>query len=353
MKERLLENLVCPLSQSALRIEEGRSDGDEIVTGKLVSVDDDKLTYPIVDGVPYLLTETQGQDVEQTLDVFGGEWQTFADWGWIDDPGSDPDVLLQYDSGLSSDSAHDFLLKTGHIASGVTEPELGAVVLDGGCGNGRFSREAAKYAQRVIAVDASDAVHAAYTNMKKHGIDNVDVIRGSTLNLPLRGASLDYAFSIGVLQHTGDAPKMVSELTRVVKSKHRISINCYGTGNWLYEWLDAFTRRRTTKMSDRKKIEFAQRWAARSRRLALGGPIARSLNRKWRRRMVVRTTDIQMYDWYAPEIAEHYSADDVRGFLAANQLKVVAANYPIHEAGYDDGARRRVAGAFCLLLEKS
>lgn len=69
--------------------------------------------------------------------------------------------------------------------------------------------------------------------------------------------------------------------------------------------------------------------------------------------MCLRPTFIQMYDWYAPELADHYAPDELRGIFSNLKLRILAATHPIHKPDYSDVKRRRSAGSYCFLLEKN
>lgn len=354
MQDWLLQLLRCPITGGHLEVAELRErKGEHVMEGTLHVVGEPKIKYQVFRGVPNLMPEAEtDSETRQTLDVFGGEWKDFADWGWVDDPGPNREDALRFDSGLSRDSERDFLKKTGHQAFREMTPRLGRLAIDCGCGNGRFSREAAKYAEKVVAIDASVAAEVAFDNMRRHGIDNVGVVRCSVHNLPFSDEIFDYAFSIGVLQHTGNASRQFREMARVIPLGQRLSVNCYGTGTLIYETVDSFLRRRTTKLSQEEKLKFADRLARLDRRLLMGGRSLRKLEKFLRRLIVIRPTLVQMYDWYAPETAEHYEPEDLRRFFDENGLRVLAATYPVTADDYDDAARKRNAGSYCFLLEK-
>lgn len=354
MQPWLLDLLRCPSTGSRLTVAESTvTDGEHLIEGKLRTEGENPLVYTVSSGVPNLMEPATGDSVVQTLDVFGTEWRDFANWGWIDDPGPTRADALAHDSGLSSDSAATFLRKTGHAASGNLSPDLGRLVIDCGCGNGRFSREAAKYAERVVAIDASIAAEVAFENMRRHGIANVGVVRASVLDLPLADGCADYAFSIGVLQHTGNAPRMIAEMARIIPPGHHVSINCYGKGSALYEAIDARIRKYTTKMDQASKLDFARKIANFDRKLLLGPAPLRFLEKRLRRMVVLRPTVVQMYDWYAPEIAEHYAPDDLKPLFAGNGLEIVAATHRITDPGYSDRRRKRRADPYSFLLRRA
>jgi SAM-dependent methyltransferase len=78
----------------------------------------------------------------------------------------------------------------------------GRVVVDAGCGKGRHLRLAARYgAREVIGMELGLAVEVARRNTVD--LDNVHVVQGDLTRPPLRPASVDVIYSIGVLHHLG------------------------------------------------------------------------------------------------------------------------------------------------------
>lgn len=189
--------------------------------------------------------------------------------------------------------------------------------------------------------------------MRKHEIDSVGVVRASVLELPIADAAVDYTFSIGVMQHTGNGPQMVSEMARIVPKGHNVSLNCYGTGTETYEKIDAAIRARTTKMSQEDKMRFANRIAKTHRGILKMGALGRMIDRQLHKYMCIRPTLVQMYDWYAPAIAHHYDPEQLSRVFSENGLEVIAANFPFHKAGYSDEKRKKRATAFNMLLRKT
>src|SRR3954470_23757052 len=76
----------------------------------------------------------------------------------------------------------------------------GRLVLDAGCGMGRYARVAAAAGARVVGIDLSEAVRAA-RDLTGDG-PPVDLVRGDLLRPPLADGRFDHIYSIGVLDHT-------------------------------------------------------------------------------------------------------------------------------------------------------
>ena len=88
--------------------------------------------------------------------------------------------------------------ETGWSPSDLT----GKLVLEAGCGAGRFTRILAELGARVVAFDYSAAVDAAHEN--NGHFPNVVFLQCDIFDMPFRAGAFDYVFCHGVLQHTPD-----------------------------------------------------------------------------------------------------------------------------------------------------
>src|SRR3972149_2482078 len=153
MKLVLLQYLVCPVCQSELECKAVSHDGDEITEGQLACLNCGRV-YPIVRAIPRMLPDAITAQSAQTAEAFGWEWRRFPTLHSLDD------YRAQF-----LDWIHP------------VEPEFfgDKLVLDAGCGMGRFALVASKFgARHVIALDLSDAVEAARDNAV--GFPNVHVV---------------------------------------------------------------------------------------------------------------------------------------------------------------------------------
>ena len=98
----------------------------------------------------------------------------------------------------------------------------GEAVLDVGCGAGLDSILAARAvgpSGKVIGVDMIKAmVDKAKTNAKMAGVANVEFIQASIEDLPLDHRSMDTVISNGVLNLCPDKPKVLGEISRVLRT---------------------------------------------------------------------------------------------------------------------------------------
>ncbi len=100
----------------------------------------------------------------------------------------------------------------------------GKLVLDAGCGSGRWSYGFIQLGCHVVAMDAT-ASGCASTHAN---VENADVIRADVFNIPLRPRLFDIVFSWGVLHHTGDTEKAFQSAAQMAKSGGLFHVYVYG-----------------------------------------------------------------------------------------------------------------------------
>ncbi|WP_448525696.1 class I SAM-dependent methyltransferase [Parathermosynechococcus lividus] len=93
----------------------------------------------------------------------------------------------------------------------------GAVGADIGCGSGRWAQVVAPKVGHLMLIDASpEALNVAKANLS--GVSNVSFINASVGALPIQDASLDFAYSLGVLHHVPDTAAAIREVAAKLKS---------------------------------------------------------------------------------------------------------------------------------------
>jgi SAM-dependent methyltransferase len=206
----LIEILRCPACGSQLTAE-----GDQLRSscGR---------TYPVVGGIPRFVP------ADNYASNFGLQWNRFRQ--------------TQLDSYSGVPISRDrFLRETGW-----TKADLeGKLVLDAGCGAGRFAEVALSLGAHVVAIDYSSAVDACYANNGPH--ERLHVVQADIYSLPFAPATFDYVYSLGVLQHTPDVRRAFESLVPLVKPQGRIVVDLYRQhwGNFIRPkyWLRPITKR--------------------------------------------------------------------------------------------------------------
>ena len=92
-------------------------------------------------------------------------------------------------------------------------------VLDAGCGGGRYTYAIKRLkAKKVIGVDYEEAsIKLAKKNYLKKNIRGLHFRKANILNLPFKNSTFDVVFSNGVIHHSKNLIKGISEAVRVCK----------------------------------------------------------------------------------------------------------------------------------------
>jgi len=175
--------------------------------------------YPEVDGVIRFV------DQQHYAGSFGFQWHVHA--------------LTQLDTESSDVSLRDFKRRTGFRPEDIA----GKLVLDVGCGMGRFADVATRWGARVVGIDLSLAAEVAARNLVGR---EATIFQADVFHLPFAPESFDFIYSIGVLHHTPDCERAFKMLPGLLKPGGRIAIWLYSGYNAWYRMSDVyrkFTRR--------------------------------------------------------------------------------------------------------------
>lgn len=205
MHRDLLDILVCPFcaNEKRLTLQSGTEDGDEVLEGWL-HCPECSSRWPILRGIPRFVAESQDY-----AGNFAFEWQR---WGQVQ---------------IDRHAGHT-LSEQRFLADSRWEPDWmrDKLILDAGCGAGRFTDVAAKLGARVIAVDLSGAADACRANNAAHGT-RVQVVQASFYTLPFRKDLFDGVYCMGVIQHTPEPERTMRILPTYVRAGGRLAYNFY------------------------------------------------------------------------------------------------------------------------------
>ena len=105
------------------------------------------------------------------------------------------------------------------------EQNTGKVFCDIGCGCGRNLLYASNFASRLIGLDLSaESLDFARDFVKS---ENLELIKGNNLDIPLDSEIADLVVSDGVCHHTGDTVKAFSECVRILKPGGKLYLAVY------------------------------------------------------------------------------------------------------------------------------
>ncbi|HUM04195.1 MAG TPA: methyltransferase domain-containing protein [Terriglobales bacterium] len=120
----------------------------------------------------------------------------------------------------------------------------GKLVLDVGCGMGRFAEVATRWGARVVGIDLSAAAEVAAKNLANR---DFVAFQADVFALPFAPESFDIIYSVGVLHHTPDCEAAVKALEKYLKPGGVLAVWLYSGYNKWYRFSD-FYRRFTSKM---------------------------------------------------------------------------------------------------------
>ncbi len=102
-------------------------------------------------------------------------------------------------------------------------PKVGEVIADLGAGVGYLSIPLADEGATVIALDFQQDMLDGLRE-RDNGLERIRVVRATLPEIPLPDGSLDRAVMVNVFHEVEDKKRLVSEISRVLRSKGRISL---------------------------------------------------------------------------------------------------------------------------------
>ena len=221
----LLEILACPKCKTEFDLIIAAVEQGEIKEGKLICKSC---------GAEYLISNYIPRFVknDKYVDSFSFEWNLHRE------------TQLDSISG-TKESEETFRKKTGFNLKKLKNK----LVLDVGCGAGRFMEVVEKCSGEVVGIDLSFSVDAAFKNLGFK--ENVHIVQADVFDLPFKEESFDYIFSIGVLHHTPNTEKAFKCLPKFLKNEGEIAIWVYSNEGFftkIYNKISGFYRFFTTKM---------------------------------------------------------------------------------------------------------
>jgi SAM-dependent methyltransferase len=225
-----------------------------------------------------------------------------------------------------------------------------AVVLDAGCGMGRYLRIAAESRARlIVGMDLSQAVKAAHELNASE--TRLALVQGDLLRPPFEPATFDQIYSLGVIDHTPDPRIAFMALAELLKPGGRIVVWVYPRERPIIEWMMDLQRAISTRLPLEWLVVLCRMSAP------LGGLKRRLMSS--RSKIVERvgvalhilTIGVSMHpdaevrvcdtlDWYAPKYLSRHTFDEVASWFAAaglTDLSDQSRNQVFFHAGQGNG----------------
>ncbi len=274
MNPELISLLQCPRCRGNLEVE-GDPPPDLICRSCSGS-------YPIVGGVPRLAGESYAAS-------FGRQWN-------------------RYDVARPEEDEATFLVKTG-----VDPRELaGRLVLDAGCGGGRYARLLGRHGARVVGVDLSSAVEKAAALCAE--FSDVTIVQADLLDLPVAEGAFDLVYSIGVLHHTPDPRRAFGQIARRVKSGGSVAVWLYRRNTAPQEWVNSALRAISTRLPATVLEPLCAGLGVLGGVPVLNRTLNKLANFSSHPDRTLRVCD--NFDWYAPRYQSHHTPEELRRWFA-------------------------------------
>lgn len=312
MKTKLLTILCCPYCKGALELKVEKVMSGEIKEGTLWCKICNKI-YPIKNFIPRFVKS------DKYVRSFSFEWEIHQ--------------KTQLDSFTGTrESEATFIKKTGFSFDNLRSK----LVLDVGCGTGRFMEIVEKYGGEVVGVDLSFAVESAFSNLGFN--KNIYIIQADIFGLPFKPESFDYIFSIGVLHHTPNTERAFRELPKFLKKDGEIAIWVYsdeGLGFKIYNRISNLYRIITTALPKEYIYIFSRialiLWYPKQikfLRKILQCILPTSLHSDSQQRI------LDTFDWYTPRYQwKHTYREVIHWFKKAGLKDVKPLDFPVSVKG--------------------
>ena len=314
MKLSLLNKIVCPdcKSELAIRYSPRAVINNEVSEGELLCDKCHKI-YLITNYVPRFV------ESDKYAGNFSFEWSIHTQ------------TQLDSLSGLN-ESETMFYQKTG-----INLEDLeGKLVLDVGCGAGRYIEIVNKYGGEVIGIDLSYAVDVAFNNLGLK--DNIHIIQADIFNLPFKEETFDYILSIGVLHHTPNTRQAFECLPRLLKHGGEIAIWVYSNEGFpmkIINLVSSLYRVITTRIPKQMVYQFAR----------LSAPLYYPKKNKFIKpilTLLLPTSThpvkdwriLDTFDWYSPKYQwKHTHKEVMRWFWSSGLSEVKRADIAVSVKG--------------------
>ena len=241
----------------------------------------------------------------------------------------------RYDVARDEEDEATFRVKTGVAAHDLA----GRLVLDAGCGGGRYARLAARHGARVVGVDLSSAVEKAAALCAEW--PRVAIVQADLLDLPLAERGFDLVFSIGVLHHSPDPRRAFAQVAARVRPGGRLAVWLYGKNTWPQERLNSALRALTTRLPARVLEPLCVGLAALGGVPVLNRTLNKVVNFSNHPHRTLRVCDT--YDWYAPRYQSHHTVEALMRWFVEEGFEDLRALPPARSGRlYDRAFRHRL-----------
>jgi len=257
--------------------------------------------FPVVSGIPRFLSDLSSEE-QQVGQSFNFEHTKYLDSRYLH---FTPQLIQQW--------LDDIKLPADYFK--------GKLVLDAGCGSGRWTWAMASLGATVVAVDLTDA-GVEITHQATAQLDNAVVLQASVFGLPFRPESFDLVVSWGVLHHTPDTHAAFERIAPMVKRGGQLYVMVYQRQNPMKGVVTNLLRRWLRRLPEAERYEACRRLIIHNRwtyrlmtRLVICTPYPESGDP-----LDLSTLQFGLYDAYSPVFNHLHRREEVEGWFRACQF---------------------------------
>ncbi len=208
MKHLLLNLLACPLCRQDLDLQIQEGSMESIQSGYFQCRGCQK-RFDIKDDIPFFSPQISHDGVKNQQETYSTWWDEYHD-----------------EASITNPETRDVFYETLRIKA---EEVQDKVVLDGGCGNGRFSFVVSHYQPKLlVSFDISSGVLHAKKAINKHNPGApVAYVQGDLTKPPFKKGVFDIVFSWGVIHHTPDTLRTFKTIAELPKEGGKLGIYVY------------------------------------------------------------------------------------------------------------------------------
>lgn len=224
--------LRCPVCRDSLEFDVDVDD-DGILRHRLPATCDER--YPVIGAIPRMLLGSHRATVWRAhphwFDVTAERRRIGAVWseeGTTE--GQTARIVAAFDDEWRLFAVVDSAEERKGFAQyfDLVEPRMlseDQIVLDAGCGAGRWAYQVSVRGPRVLAVDLGQSIEIAARNTSSAG--RVACVQADLQALPLGAGSVDWAYSLGVLHHVEDPARALRLISSAVRSGGSVLLYLY------------------------------------------------------------------------------------------------------------------------------
>lgn len=300
-KQAILDKLViCPSCQSSVIREIGRYICPTC-----------SQAYPIRKGIPRFLDQPLTEGERQVKSSFNLEHSRYLDSSY-----------LHFTPRLVEQWLDDIQLPPEYFKD--------KLVLDCGCGSGRWTYAMASLGATVVAIDLTDA-GVEITHQGTENFGNVVALQASVFHLPFRPESFDLVVSWGVLHHTPNTKAAFDRTVPLVRKGGQLYVMVYEKHNPLKYACTDLVRWLLRKLPEDRRYRACKAFVIKNPRLY--SLVAQFLicapHPQPDDPLAVSTLQLGLYDAYAPVFNHLHTREEVAGWFREHQFEAITLTRPV------------------------